>query len=259
LETSATDPEANRLVGSFLCFFKKDWEKGIPMLTLGDDEALKKVARLESESKDDVAIGDAWHKVKGGQDRALYWYKKALPDLSGIQKATIEKLVAELEPESYRNPWDQFDFTRGITVMPEYLRIEKGRNGLESINEVRTKEGYSGGIEITVVARTEKNNIRIFGPQSSSVIFNWEINPRELRIERPNGGDVATAVVEPLVPGKWYSLQLRVAKAGMEIRIAGRIVFSEARKYDLSTKSTVAVKSYDSDIDVKSFVVRPIQ
>jgi hypothetical protein len=45
----------------------------------------------------------------------------------------------------------------------------------------------------------------------------------------------------------------------MEIRVSGRIVFSEARKYDLAAKSPVSIKSYDSDIDVKSFAVSPVR
>jgi hypothetical protein len=96
LQERPTDPDANRIVGSFLCFVKKDWDRGVPMLALGDDDALKNVAILEREPKDDLAIGDAWNKIKGGQERSLYWYKKALPGLSGIQKGTVQKLVDEI-------------------------------------------------------------------------------------------------------------------------------------------------------------------
>jgi hypothetical protein len=73
------------------------------MLVQGDDDALKKVAVLDLQSKDALAIADAWNKVKGGQDRAVYWYKKALPALSGLQKARAEKLVKEWEGASESN------------------------------------------------------------------------------------------------------------------------------------------------------------
>jgi len=108
LQESPADPEANRIVGSFLCFVKKDWDRGVPMLALGDDDALKNVARLERDSKDYVAIGDAWNKIKGGQERSLHWYKRALPGLSGIQKVTVQKLVDEISnsaTNSFKGDW----------------------------------------------------------------------------------------------------------------------------------------------------------
>ena len=34
-------PPANLTVGKYYCFQKGDWEKGLPMLALGQDETLK--------------------------------------------------------------------------------------------------------------------------------------------------------------------------------------------------------------------------
>ena len=99
LEANPTDPEANRIVGSFLCFVNKDWQKGVPMLALREEltAALAKTAKLDLEGKNPVAIGDMWEATKGGKDRALYWYQKALPELSGIQKLRVEKILKEAE------------------------------------------------------------------------------------------------------------------------------------------------------------------
>ena len=258
----------------------------------------EKEITMPTEAQDQVVLGDGWwaaadseSTVVGSlvQRRAVHWYMQALPTLGGLAKAKVEKRLATvksvllsgtLKPSDSKassppsgssrqnparvewnkdNPWEQFNATPGGTrLMDGFVRISKGQAGPDEVNEVRTKEGFADGIEITVVARTDKNNIRIAGPQGSKVIFNWEVNPRELRVNRPNGGGLATAVLTPLAAGKWHTLQMRVTDKGLEIRVAGRIVLSEARHYDLATKSTAAVMSYDSDIDVKSFVVTPL-
>ncbi len=38
------DPGANLAVGSYLCFYQRDWEKGLPMLAKGEDAKLKGAA-----------------------------------------------------------------------------------------------------------------------------------------------------------------------------------------------------------------------
>lgn len=64
LKRHPDDPEANLIVGKFLCFVKGDWDGGIPHLSRGADRALAAAAKLDlarpSEPKAQVAAGDAW-------------------------------------------------------------------------------------------------------------------------------------------------------------------------------------------------------
>ncbi len=157
-----------------------------------------------------------------------------------------------------RTRWDRIELgqaklTRGIA------RLTK------DANEIITKDTFTGAIEIGVIARTEKNNIRLFGPRGSSVIFNWENNPRELRVTRPDGnegqatGSLATASVQPLAPVQWHSLRWRITETGMEISADGKTVFSEQHTNDLSIPGKVAVRAVDSSVEVKSFFVNPVK
>ena len=104
LEKTPQDPEANLVVGKYLCFMKGDWDEGLPMLALGKDEILKALAKQEIEgaasSTEQVKLGDGWWSLaekqegtvkKQTQGRAGYWYQKALPGLSGLIKAKVEK------------------------------------------------------------------------------------------------------------------------------------------------------------------------
>ncbi len=110
LEKKPDDPQANFTVGKYCCIQKGDWEKGLPMLALGKDETLKALAAQEiagvSKADDQVKVGDAWwdlaEKEHGKvqiafRGRANYWYQQALPELSGLAKAKLEKRIKEYE------------------------------------------------------------------------------------------------------------------------------------------------------------------
>ncbi len=102
LEATPLDPEANRIVGRYLCLTKRDWEHGLPMLSLGDDEELKKIAgqelRENKSGSEMVALGDAWDALARGnrqnsaiKERSDYWYRQALPTSSGVVKIRLER------------------------------------------------------------------------------------------------------------------------------------------------------------------------
>jgi len=96
MEANPTEPAANLAAGRYLCFVKGDWERGVPMLALGSDSALKSVALMDlrgAESAEaQAAIGDAWWdlaETKHGEERdtlrlrAAFWYRQAVPKLAG--------------------------------------------------------------------------------------------------------------------------------------------------------------------------------
>ncbi len=111
LHKTPADPEANLTVGKYKCFSKGDWDGGLPMLALGSDETLKALAAKElagAVSSDDQArLGDGWWSLaetkdgiakKQVQERAAFWYRKALPGLSGLVKDKAEKRLLTLGP-----------------------------------------------------------------------------------------------------------------------------------------------------------------
>ena len=80
LEKNPSDADANLVVGKFLCYVRKDWERGLPMLAMGSDATLKNLAALErrdpKNTTDMVALGDQW-RAASHKDRAAFWYKQA--------------------------------------------------------------------------------------------------------------------------------------------------------------------------------------
>jgi hypothetical protein len=105
------DPQARPIVGRYCCLIEDDWLRGLPLLK-GDDEAIEaaieaELTRTPASPADMVALGDRWHDaVQGVKEsnrhlarvRARYWYERALPELIGSVRGTVERRLTELSP-----------------------------------------------------------------------------------------------------------------------------------------------------------------
>ncbi len=104
LKSAPDDPAANLSVGSFACFYQRDWEKGLPMLAKSTDAKLKAAAVADlaaptNAEQQFVVAGIWWDLAKSVNglgkthvlERAGNWYSQAAPNLSGLNKALAEK------------------------------------------------------------------------------------------------------------------------------------------------------------------------
>ena len=98
------DPDANFVAGRFLCCFKADWTRGLPLLVKGRDVAVAACAKSDLAKPVEAAAQatlagqwwDASEKQTGRmrdamQERAAHWYEAALPSLTGLSKTVAEK------------------------------------------------------------------------------------------------------------------------------------------------------------------------
>ncbi|MCY2927404.1 MAG: hypothetical protein NT031_18595 [Planctomycetota bacterium] len=108
LETDSNNTGAYLAAGRFLCFFKGDWEKGVPMLANSGEKALKTAADREIEKPADpakqVELADGWWDLarkeeglvkRNLQSHAVEWYKKAQPGLKGMLKLKADVRLDE--------------------------------------------------------------------------------------------------------------------------------------------------------------------
>ena len=99
LKEKPNDPDANLVVGKYLCRTKGDWEKGLPMLALGSNAKLKALAEEDikgaTTAEEQVKLGDAWWEANGKQ-RASFWYEKASPSLVGLEKDRVQERLEEV-------------------------------------------------------------------------------------------------------------------------------------------------------------------
>lgn len=93
----------------------------------------------------------------------------AIKDFTKLKRdedaVAIEKALRDFRMRD----WKQVD-TSKATFKDDYFRLEPNRS-------VSTRQQF-GGFELTIVARTEAENIRLHAQRGSCVIFNWEGNPR---------------------------------------------------------------------------------
>lgn len=115
LELSPDDASANGTVGSYRCFHKGDWERGLPALAKSDQKSLAAVAshelRLtavkEVEASEAFLLANAWWNAADpkeervllqARERAAQWYALALPGLKDpIDRALAQKRAGDAE------------------------------------------------------------------------------------------------------------------------------------------------------------------
>jgi hypothetical protein len=109
LKASPGDPGANAAAGTFLCYFKGDWERGLPMLAKGSDAAAKSLAKSElaQHAPDNTAIeqlADGWWTLAEKQrevprarvrEHAARMYARIVSGVTGLRRTAMEKRIAE--------------------------------------------------------------------------------------------------------------------------------------------------------------------
>ena len=103
LKKDPADADANLAAGKWLCLGKGNWQDGLSLLARGADMALAELAKRDlantEELDERVALGDAWWDLfekerraerLGFQQRAVYWYRLALPQSAGLKETRIK-------------------------------------------------------------------------------------------------------------------------------------------------------------------------
>jgi hypothetical protein len=288
LAKTPDDPAANGAVGRFRCCVQDDWDLGLPHLAKGDDPAVKELAQKDLAEPTDPAerkaLADGWFDQAGKEKdaakkafrrRAHSWYTEALPDLTGAplkeartRVAALVKAMPELD-----NPW------RHLETAEASVRTDPGTKSepflhLDPHKWVPTRRSYKGAVEVTVVARTPRHNIRLTAGNGARVIFNWE-GIRDGKqgafiVSRPDnpgadgrggfgGRDVCFDPDVHLMADRWHRLRWRLTPTGTKVWADGKLLYETEEAFDLTTPRPVAVCSFDDPIDVRSLVVKTLR
>jgi WD40 repeat protein len=279
LETDPEDAEANLLVGQFR-FRQERWGEAARHLAKGSDAGLQSVAKKDLADPTDVAgrkaVAAAWDaeakraRTKGQAttccQRALFWYRQALQGAPLAELAGIQAEVRSLEKRipDHADPWRDLD----TSALSDADR-KKDFLHLDRFKQISTRVFYKGGVDITVVARTPKTNIRLGAGRGGVIIFNWEGTEGGLRMHRPDSifDDGLRQSYGSLLPGKpdvllkvdeWHTIRWRLTPTGQKVWVDKGMVFEDATALDLSQARPVIVFTWDSPIDVKSVAVRDL-
>jgi hypothetical protein len=93
-------------MGDYICIARKDWDTGLPMIAKGADMSFGILAEKDLQcpddrSRDQYVMAEAWwawaekttdpDRRAGYRTRAAFWYRRALPELDGLDKATAQQ------------------------------------------------------------------------------------------------------------------------------------------------------------------------
>ncbi len=135
LAKAPADGPANLTAGKYLCLVLGDWDRGLPYLMKSSDQRYKLLARADvrgpthpehrRELADDwwelaqAEAGDAKQRL---QERAVYWYKKALPGLQGESAAAVKQRLAALTAK--RDPMPPIRDVPEVFDTKQYLKLQ---------------------------------------------------------------------------------------------------------------------------------------
>ncbi len=193
LEKLATDPANQALcatVGKFNALMKGDMTKGLPLLAVGTDAVLKKLAESDfanpAESAAQTLLGDVWFDLAEKEKskraklimycRAGFWYNRALGGAAGLAKVKLDKRLATIMAmpgAALKMPTDlSGKWTVSWSEHPTYGK--------------RTCELQAGGN--IVVAATE--NFGAYRPAQ------WQVRGKQVVIKFKNGESSAYKIVD---------------------------------------------------------------
>ena len=109
LANNPVDPASNTTAGRYYCLRRNDWQRGISMLALGNDEKLAEIAAIELKDPTDAAeqiqLADLWwdyaEKLPAADQlptrkHAADWYSKAATRATGLAATKARQRAAEV-------------------------------------------------------------------------------------------------------------------------------------------------------------------
>jgi len=265
LENRPMDPALNLAVGRFYCFIKADWDRGLPMLAAGSDREAKALALKElagiSMSDAQVALGNRWwefaEKEKGLErdrirEHAISWYDEAMPGLEGLAKAKVEKRILAAQNEAPGGQNTLFSCTFPVE------RVERTADGAIELRDgkrITTEEKFVPPVEFVLVAQTDSTNIRL-AYAAKDIIFNWEDNPDELRIDGGPADGRHMRNFGRLPTNQWVEIALQFLPNSLTISIDGTKRYQTTADFSRVKEPLSIWPDHGSIIKVRSVVAQ---
>lgn len=225
MRDNPTDQAANAAVGKFYCFAKRDWQRGVTMLALGNDELAKAAAVLELEEKPEpLKIGDGWWQVaeslegskqESVQRHAAEFYRRALPALSGLTKTRVERAIAALGEEVVVTS------TPSVTPMPPVSPANKKIPSLVGV----WQESPGVVVVVTQTGGQFKGTTTYQHPKSGQIraVISGTINAE---------GNVIATLKHTQAPADWQSQRRTGALSPDGKVIRGKVVMEDGSETD---------------------------
>ena|SRR2546423_3432987 len=111
-------------------------------------------------------------------------------------------------------------------------------------------------VEIIIVAKTDSSNLRI-AYAADQVIFNWELNPQELRVDGGPANGMHKAGAGAIPADKYVTIRWLVTPKKQSIYVNKELRFEHSGDYS-SIERPVSVFAAQSRVTVKSIAVKQL-
>jgi hypothetical protein len=124
--------------------------------------------------------------------------------------------------------------------------------GSERLN---TPETFKPPVEINIVAKTDSTNLRL-AYAADQVIFNWEDNQSELRVDGGPADGHHTPGAGHIPPGQYVKIKWQVTPTHQLIYVDGSLRFAHVGDYSHINRCVTIFTAAGATVTVKSLRVR---
>jgi hypothetical protein len=98
-------------------------------------------------------------------------------------------------------------------------------------NRLMSTQAFRSPFIIRTRAKTDGLNLRLYCG-TGQIVFNWEVNPQEMRVHDPlNGQQAAIPGKGVILPNEWHALVWEIQDYGMRVLVDGQLRFQNRRDY----------------------------
>jgi hypothetical protein len=127
---------------------------------------------------------------------------------------------------------------------------------LKGHDRLNTPYTFHPPVEITIVAKTDSTNLRI-GYAADQVIFNWERNPDQLRVDGGPAGGLHKAGAGSIPAEKFVTIRWQVTPDHQTIYVDDELRFEHYGDYSNLNRCFSVFPAVGSKVTVKSILVKP--
>lgn len=117
---------------------------------------------------------------------------------------------------------------------------------------IATKKTFKPPLEITIVAKTNSTNLRIW--YTAGAIFNWELDPNQLRFDL-NGQNQGNGAIPT---GKYVTVRWVVTAHGQKIYVDGQLRHEDRKDYSRTDSPVVIYQHSNAVVTLKSIKIEPL-
>ncbi|MDR3457440.1 MAG: hypothetical protein P4N60_08340 [Verrucomicrobiae bacterium] len=128
---------------------------------------------------------------------------------------------------------------------------------LRDSDRLTTPSTFKPPVEITIVAKTDSTDLRI-GYTADQVIFNWELDPTQLRVDGGPANGLHKAGAGGIPPNKFVTIRWFVRAGEEAIYVDDELRFQHSGDYSSIDKAVSVFPAAGSQVTVKSIKVKPL-